>query len=130
MLNMVVRQPVLYYIRRLPYYAPQVKLVHDLFMLSGLVSEFNLSIRNLRGFITTVSRSYHQAVPYHNFNHVCHVTHSVWLVSTLQRLNLCLCLTYFSCAMYSRFPYATLCNYSGSFGVLCRCCKLPHYLVC
>jgi hypothetical protein len=59
----------------------QVKMIHDLFMLSGLVSEFNLSVRNLRGFITTVSRSYHQAVPYHNFNHVCHVTHTAWLVS-------------------------------------------------
>ena len=33
----------------------------------------------LRNFLTAVASHYH-AIPYHNFNHVCHVLHATFLV--------------------------------------------------
>ncbi|GFH22770.1 phosphodiesterase [Haematococcus lacustris] len=50
-----------------------------MFLLSGLVASFGLSVRTLRAFITTVLSHYH-AIPYHNFCHVCHVLHAVFLM--------------------------------------------------
>ncbi len=57
----------------------QVKLCYDMFLLSGVVKAFNLSIKVLQSFLTAVASHYH-SVPYHNFNHVCHVLHGPWMV--------------------------------------------------
>lgn len=57
----------------------QVKLCYDMFALSGLMDHFGLSMRTLSSFISAVSSHYH-SIPYHNFNHVVHVTHGVWMV--------------------------------------------------
>lgn len=57
----------------------QIKLCYDMFMLSGVVQTFRLNVRTLRNFLGAVASHYH-AIPYHNFNHVAHVLHAVWLV--------------------------------------------------
>ncbi|MEW5299350.1 MAG: hypothetical protein WDW36_002376 [Sanguina aurantia] len=46
-----------------------VKIAHDIFMLSGVVSVFRISAKTLRAFLSAVA-SQHNDCPYHNFNHV------------------------------------------------------------
>jgi len=56
-----------------------IKLCYDMFLLSGLIDHFNINVRVLQNFITVVASHYH-SIPYHNFNHVCHVLHGVWMM--------------------------------------------------
>ncbi|KAG2432321.1 hypothetical protein HYH02_013041 [Chlamydomonas schloesseri] len=56
-----------------------VKLAYDIFIVSGVMEEFAIRPKALRNFLTAVASHYH-AIPYHNFNHVCHVLHATFLI--------------------------------------------------
>jgi hypothetical protein len=60
----------------------QNKIAYDLFVLSGLIDRFNIDKQTLSNFLSAVSSLY-RSVPYHNQNHITHVLHSVWMVSTI-----------------------------------------------
>ncbi|KXZ43213.1 hypothetical protein GPECTOR_97g751 [Gonium pectorale] len=62
-----------------------IKLAYDIFILSGAMEEFELKPKVLRNFLTAVASHYH-AIPYHNFNHVCHVLHATFLISCTTRV--------------------------------------------
>ncbi|KAG1667446.1 hypothetical protein FOA52_012201 [Chlamydomonas sp. UWO 241] len=54
------------------------KIAYDMFILSGVVDYFHLDITTLGNFLAAVASNYHD-VPYHNFNHACHVLHAAWM---------------------------------------------------
>lgn len=56
-----------------------VKLAFDIFRLSGVPHDLGISDSTLTSFVAAVASHYHDH-PYHNFSHVCHVLHSVWLM--------------------------------------------------
>eukprot|EP00798_Chlamydomonas_sp_ICE-L_P016595 gene16595-22833_t len=56
-----------------------VKMCYDMFLLSNVVDHFSLDVKILSNFLSTAASSYHD-VPYHNFNHVVHVVHAVWML--------------------------------------------------
>ncbi|KAG2427309.1 hypothetical protein HXX76_012504 [Chlamydomonas incerta] len=56
-----------------------IKLAYDIFIVSGVMEEFAIRPKALRNFLTAVASHYH-AIPYHNFNHVCHVLHATFLI--------------------------------------------------
>lgn len=58
----------------------QIRMCHDMFMLSGVVEAFGLNTNTLCNFLTTVASHHHDTCHYHNFNHVVHVLHGVWMV--------------------------------------------------
>ncbi|KAG2484698.1 hypothetical protein HYH03_016527 [Edaphochlamys debaryana] len=57
-----------------------IKLAYDIFIVSGAIEEFGLKPKVLRNFLTAVASHYHD-IPYHNFNHVCHVLHATYLIT-------------------------------------------------
>ncbi|GLC43173.1 hypothetical protein PLESTB_000855000 [Pleodorina starrii] len=61
-----------------------VKLAYDIFIVSGAMADYELQPKVLRNFLTAVA-SHYQSIPYHNFNHVCHVLQATYLLSTLTR---------------------------------------------
>ncbi|GIL46507.1 hypothetical protein Vafri_3502 [Volvox africanus] len=58
-----------------------IKLAYDIFIVSGAMEDFQLQPKILRNFLTAAA-SHYQAIPYHNFNHVCHVLQATYLVSS------------------------------------------------
>jgi hypothetical protein len=56
-------------------------MCYDMFILSGVVEHFGLSITTVSNFLTAVASNYNESVPYHNFNHAVHVLHASWVVS-------------------------------------------------
>jgi hypothetical protein len=61
----------------------QVRMAYDVFMMSGVVQELELSESDLSLFLSAVAGHYHAHVPYHNFGHAVQVLHTVWMVSWL-----------------------------------------------
>ncbi|GIM17067.1 hypothetical protein Vretimale_19613 [Volvox reticuliferus] len=61
-----------------------IKLAYDIFIVSGAMENFQLQPKILRNFLTAAA-SHYQAIPYHNFNHVCHVLQATYLVSSHTR---------------------------------------------
>jgi hypothetical protein len=57
-------------------------MAYDIFMLSGVVSKLGICKNRLSSFITAVATHMHNENPYHNFCHVVHVLHAVFLVSS------------------------------------------------
>ncbi|GAX82496.1 hypothetical protein CEUSTIGMA_g9923.t1 [Chlamydomonas eustigma] len=55
------------------------KICYDLFVTSGLLDHFKLDVHVFGNFLSAVSALY-RSVPYHNFNHVCHVLHTTWMI--------------------------------------------------
>jgi hypothetical protein len=56
-----------------------VKMAFDIFRLSGVVEALGIPEGRLSSLITAVASHYHDN-PYHNFCHVLHVLHSVFMV--------------------------------------------------
>ncbi|KAG1670017.1 hypothetical protein FOA52_011173 [Chlamydomonas sp. UWO 241] len=55
------------------------RIVRDLFELSGVIQRFDLNRAFLSNLVSVV-RSHYHTIPYHNFNHVVHATHGVFML--------------------------------------------------
>lgn len=68
-------------------------MAYDIFMLSGVVTKLSICKSRLSSFITAVATHMHTENPYHNFCHVVHVLHAVFLVSSSHSMILQACLS-------------------------------------
>jgi hypothetical protein len=84
----------------------QVRMAYDVFMMSGVVQELELSESDLSLFLSAVAGHYHAHVPYHNFGHAVQVLHTVWMVSWLHVRRSC-CEQLHACLVSMPLEHAT-----------------------